>query len=371
VSLSQYGSTSVGKDRKLADPNKGHHTFDSKQRIESFYKTLSEEWEDDYKDYRKQWHENPEFKIIPDYPLCIDLELSSACNLACPMCYTTTDHFKENVKRTNMSFPLIQKIIDEVAGKTKSLRLSWRGEPFLNPHFVETVKYAKEKGIKEVSSLTNGTYLNIEMFSKLADAGMDWITISIDGMLDEYDKIRAPLKFQDTYRRILEIAYFKKKNNLKKPLIKVQGVWNAISPNPQMFYDIFKPITDMIAFNPLIDYLGKDEIEQIVYEENFVCPKQYQRLFIGSDGRASICNADEFGSVDIGNAIFDSISSIWHGEKMNNFRKDQLEKDGFKKHEVCKRCFYPRKVSMEVVGQVDGRPIKLENYIGRKQEIGL
>ena len=75
--------------------------------------------------------------------------------------------------------------------------------------------------------------------------------------------------------------------------------------------------------------------------------------------------------MDIGNAIFDSISSIWHGEKMNNFRKDQLEKDGFKKHEVCKRCFYPRKVSMEVVGQVDGRPIKLENYIGRKQEIGL
>ena len=95
MSLSQYGSTSVGKDRKVADPNKGHHTFDSKQRIESFYKTLSEEWEDDYKDYRKQWHENPEFKIIPDYPLCIDLELSSACNLACPMCYTTTDHFKK------------------------------------------------------------------------------------------------------------------------------------------------------------------------------------------------------------------------------------------------------------------------------------
>ena len=208
------------------------------------------------------------------------------------------------------------------------------------------------------------------MFERLVEAGIDWITISIDGMLDEYDKIRAPLKFEETYRRLLEIAYFKKKNNLEKPLIKVQGVWNAIEPNPQLFYDIFKPITDMIAFNPLIDYLCNDDVKNIVYEYDFTCPKQYQRLFIGSDGRASICNADEFGTVDIGNVMFETVSQIWHGEKMTKFRDDQLQCNGFKKHDVCKRCFYPRQVEMQVVGTVDGRDIKLENYIGRVQEIG-
>ena len=63
MSLSEFGSTSVGKNRNTADPNKGHHTFDSKERTENFYKTLSEDWTEEYKDYRKQWHENPEKKI--------------------------------------------------------------------------------------------------------------------------------------------------------------------------------------------------------------------------------------------------------------------------------------------------------------------
>ena len=366
-----HGSTSTGSQgRDQADVNKGHHTFDSTERQNRFYSILSRGWEQQYTEYRKQWHENGRSKHVPDYPLCVDIELSSACNLACPMCYTTTEHFKENVTRKNMSYDLFTKIIDEVAGHTSSIRLSWRGEPMLNPNYIECVRYAKSKGIREVSNLTNGTYLDIETFAQLADAGMDWITVSIDGMLDEYDNIRAPLKFQDTYRRILEIAYYKKKNNLVKPLIKIQGVWNAIAPDPQLFYDIFKPISDLIAFNPLIDYLGKDELSQIVYEDNFTCPKQYQRLFIGSDGRASVCNADEFNSHYIGSAVTETIHEIWHGELMSKFRAQQSEKDGFKQYEMCQRCFYPRQVEYEVVGEVDGRPIALENYIGRTQKIG-
>ena len=35
------------------------------------------------------------------------------------------------------------------------------------------------------------------------------------------------------------------------------------------FYNTFAPIVDLIAFNPLIDYLHKDK--DIVYMENFAC----------------------------------------------------------------------------------------------------
>lgn len=369
--ISEYGSTSVGAaQRNSPDPNKGHHTFDSEDRQERFYSVLSSGWEEEYINYRRSWHKNPPSLTIPDYPLCIDLELSSACNLSCPMCYTTTEHFKENVTSQNMSFDTIKSIIDETAGKVPSLRLSWRGEPMLNPAFVKTVEYAKRAGFHEVSTLTNGTYLTLDTFIELVKAGIDWITVSIDGMLAEYDAIRAPLRFQDTYRKLLEIQYYKRKNSLTKPLIKVQGVWNAIAPDPELFYEVFKPVTDLIAFNPLIDYLGKDELENIQYEDSFTCPKQYQRLFIGSDGKASVCNADEYGTVDIGTYPDLTIHGIWHGPKMEAFRQSQLERNGFMQHEVCKRCFYPRKVEQQEVGTVHGRPIIVENYIGRKQEIG-
>ena len=369
--LSKIGSTSVGsQDREGPDPNKGHHTFDSQERINRFYALNSSGWEEQYKTYRYAWHNNPEQKIVPEYPLCLDLELSSACNLNCPMCYTTTQHFKENVSRKNMSFELFTRIVDEVAEHIPSLRLSWRGEPMLNPHFVQCVEYAKNAGIKEVSTLTNGTYLTIDLFEKISRAGIDNITVSIDGMLDEYDTIRAPLKFEDTYRKLLEIAYYKRSRKLIKPLIKVQGVWNAIQPDPDLYYSVFKPVTDMIAFNPLIDYLGKDSSELIQYEKNFFCPKQYQRLFIGSDGKASVCNADEYGSIDIGSANEQTIYEIWHGTKMSDFRAAQLKDQGFLQFDACRSCFYPREVSKVLSGSVEGRPIFVENYIGREQRIG-
>lgn len=369
--LSKIGSTSIGSEDRIGpDPNKGHHTFDSQERINRFYALNSDRWENEYKAYRSAWHANPEGKIIPDYPLCLDLELSSACNLNCPMCYTTTQHFKDTVSRKNMKYELFTKIIDEVANHIPSLRLSWRGEPMLNPHFAECVHYAKSAGVKEVSTLTNGTFLDISTFERLAQAGIDIITVSIDGMLDEYDKIRAPLKFQDTYRKLLEIAYYKRLHKLSKPLIKVQGVWNAIQPDPDLYYSVFKPVSDMIAFNPLIDYLGKDSSDVIEYEDNFFCPKQYQRLFIGSDGKASVCNADEYGSIDIGTANEQTIYEIWHGAKMSKFRAEQLGDHGFLKFEACKSCFYPRKVSKVLSGSVEGRPIYVENYVGREQRIG-
>ena len=43
---------------------------------------------------RIKWHYYPRLNHVNKFPLHIDLELSSACDLHCPMCYTTTDEFK-------------------------------------------------------------------------------------------------------------------------------------------------------------------------------------------------------------------------------------------------------------------------------------
>ena len=39
-----------------------------------------------------------------------------------------------------------------------------------------------------------------------------WITISIDGVHEDYNKIRAPLKFDDMLRKLEAINEYKKKN---------------------------------------------------------------------------------------------------------------------------------------------------------------
>lgn len=356
------------KEEKYIPINKGHFELDTVERTQDFQVKMATGWDKEYQDYRSQWIELPKTRKISEYPLLVDLELASACNLKCPMCYTITDEFKSKVTKGFMDFDLFKKIIDEVAGKVFAIRLSLRGEATLHKHFIDAIKYAKQSGIKEISTLTHGGNLNLDFFKKAVDAGIDWITISIDGTDDEYNKIRKPLKFDDTLKRLQDIKQYKDENNLIKPVIKVQGIWPAIRPNPTKYYETIAPLVDLVSYNPLIDYLRKDT--EIVYEENFACPQLYQRIVVGSNGQVMMCSNDEDGEEIIGNAYEESIYDIWHGEKLNKIRDIHNQSDGFRTMKVCKLCYYPRKMVPDEPAVVGNRKIIVENYINRKQEAG-
>ncbi len=348
--------------------NKGHFELDTPERIQAFSDRLASGWEIGYRKYRDLWESLPKERRIIDYPLLVDLELASICNLKCPMCYTTTDAFKGKVKRSLMKFELFEKIIHEIAGKVHSVRLSLRGEPTLHKRFVEAITLAKSKGIPEVSALTHGGSLEPDYFMACAEAGIDWFTISIDGIGKTYDDVRKPLTFDDTIRRLKEIQSYKKRNGLLKPVIKVQGIWPAIRPDPTGYYRTIAPLVDLVAFNPLIDYLSKDK--DIVYEEGFACPQLYQRVVIGSDGRAMMCSNDEDGEIIVGDAETETIHEIWHGEKLNAIRDLHNQTNGFLENPVCRKCYYPRKAVPDERAMVDGREIWIENYVNRSQDIG-
>lgn len=317
---------------------------------------------------RIRWHLFPRLHHVSKFPSHVDIELSSLCNLNCPMCYTTTDDFKNKVNKKNMDFDLFKKIIDESARYNLfSIRLSLRGEAFLNKNIFDMIQYAKSKGIKEVSTLTHGGFLDAEKFEQLIDLNLDWLTISFDGVGETYDKIRYPLTFEDSVNKIKEFQKIKKRRNVVKPVIKVQTVWPAISKNPEEFYNIFNPITDQVASNPLIDYLGNDT--DVVFEENFTCPQLWERFVIGADGNVMLCANDEMESYTLGNVQDESIFDIWHGKKLNKAREIHLKHMGTKEIEPCKHCYLPRKMEGDKVSLGD-RLIDIDKYVNRDQTVG-
>lgn len=352
--------------------NKGHFDLETPERVDAFRAKLASGWEQDYAEYRRLWESLPKTRTIRDYPLLVDLELSSRCNLACPMCPTVTDEFIAKrvapFKKGKLDTALAMKIIDEVAPHIYSLRLSWVGEPTLHSHLIDILRHAKQRGIREVSFLTNGTRLNLDYVAQLVDAGIDWITISIDGMDETYNKIRQPLTFEGTLKKIQDIKAYKDARGLTKPVIKIQGVWPAVREDPERFYNTFAPIVDLIAYNPLIDYLHKDS--DILYEESFLCPQQYQRLVIASNGTAAMCSNDDNVEIVLGDANRETIHEIWHGAKMQAIRDQQAKPDGFKDIHACTRCYYPRKMVPNETAMVNGRVITIENYVNRKQTVG-
>jgi len=347
--------------------NKGNYDMETDERLEQFEKNKALGWEEEYAEYRKNWKEFPSKQYVSEYPLLVDIELSSLCNLRCPMCFTNTEEFKNCVKTQLMDMELFRKIVDEIAGKVPAVRLSLRGESTLHPEFISCIRYCKMKGIKEVSFLTNCARLDADFFIQIAEAGADWITISVDGIGEEYEKVRKPLKFEDTLQKIKDIHAIKLERGWKRPVIKVQGVWPAIRRNPSEYYNTFAPYVDLVAFNPLIDYLRKDD--SIVYAENFLCPQLYQRVLIGSDGKALLCSNDEAGKCIVGNAYTESIYDIWHGKRITEIR--DLHMHGkFKENEICTKCYLPRATEESEHAFVNDREIIIKNYVNRVQVIG-
>ena len=131
-----------------------------------------------------------------------------------------------------------------------------------------------------------------------------------------------------------------------KPLIKIQGVWPAVK-KPEVFYNTFAPIVDLIAFNPLIDYLHNDK--DIIYEDNFACPQHYQRIVIGSNGFAAMCSSDDFMDIEIGDANKYSFTNFgmenYFRKLDNNMKKMDLKKLNHVKtvfiQEKCKKMKKP------------------------------
>jgi radical SAM protein with 4Fe4S-binding SPASM domain len=340
--------------------NKGQFSLETPERAAQFEANRGYGVEEDYKENRKLWTEYAKDQQVSDYPLHVDIELSSVCNLHCPMCYTISAEFKKKVNTKLIDYELFTKIVDECAtGGVYSVRLSFRGESFLHKRIVDCVRYAKQKGIKEVATLTNGLRLDEGMFTQMMEAGIDWITISFDGLGKTYEQIRRPAKYDRAVEKIANYAKIKKDAGRVKPVIKIQTVLPAIEKDPKAFYDVFAPIADMVSANPLIDF--HQDVSRLPKVANFVCPQIYQRLVIGADGLCMMCMNDTTNTIVIGDAYTQTIHEIWHGSKMTEIREIHHQHKGCEQLGPCKQCSLPLDTYEEEI-DMGGRKVVAEKY---------
>src|SRR5215203_6336694 len=93
----------------------------------------------------------------PILPEIVQIESTNICNAKCVFCPRDDMHRRQGV----MSLDLFKKVVDECAelGITH-VRVHNYGEPFVDRRLVDKVRYAKQKGIKEVGMISNGSLIN-------------------------------------------------------------------------------------------------------------------------------------------------------------------------------------------------------------------
>ncbi len=107
------------------------------------------------------------------------IELTTACNLRCPMCLRHTQHVVTGTMSLDTAEALVEQIRALPAPPT--IHLSGYGEPMLHTDILHIIQLAKSTGAR-VEMMTNGTMLNRIIASALIDLGLDRLIVSIDSV---------------------------------------------------------------------------------------------------------------------------------------------------------------------------------------------
>ena len=294
-------------------------------------------------------------------PVAISFEPTTSCNLRCPECPSGLRSFSRPTGMLDPDF--FKKIIDELHKELMYLVFYFQGEPYLNPSFLELVKYATSKNIYTATS-TNAHYLDDKNARKTIESGLDRLIISIDGTTQEtYQSYRVGGKLDKVIEGAKNVVKWKRELKSSTPHIIFQFL--VVKPNEHQIDDIQKLANDIgvdeVAFKTaqIYDYEnGSDLIPSIDkysrYEQTKDgkytiknpllnhCWKLWHSCVITWDGRVVPCCFDKDAEYRMGDLNQNTFKTIWQNSTYSNFRSSVLRSRN--EIEMCKNCTEGTKV---------------------------
>ncbi|MFH1319645.1 MAG: radical SAM/SPASM domain-containing protein [Bacteroidota bacterium] len=310
-------------------------------------------------------------------PLSIAIEPTTHCNLRCPECLSGLRSFTRPTG--SLEEDLFRKILDELSENLLYLNLSFQGEPYLHPEFLNMVKYAAGKGIY-TSTSTNAHFLDDENAKKTVESGLDRIIISIDGTTQEtYSSYRVGGDLNKVIDGTKNIIKWKKNLHSRTPHIIFQFL--VIKPNELQVDDIIElgkkvgvdevrlktaQVYDYVHGNPLIPGIEKysrytplrpspkwretqgaglpprsKSLHIIKNKLPNYCWKLWHSCVITWDGIVVPCCFDKDAGYSMGNLKEEiknkgSFNVIWNNKKYQDFRTSiLLSRNNI---EICCNC---------------------------------
>jgi MoaA/NifB/PqqE/SkfB family radical SAM enzyme len=162
--------------------------------------------------------------------------------------------------------------------------------------YADVLSYARKKGILEVTSLTNGRSLNDKLIEKIVKAQPNWISFSIDGMFEDYGKIRKVLKseegkdpFQVVIGNMKKMIEVRNELGLSRPQIRTNTIFPPIAKNPERYRIFMEDIgVGLVTVNEMMDYRGAELPDEAVLGDWF-CQYPFQRLVVSANGIVLPC----------------------------------------------------------------------------------
>ena len=313
-----------------------------------------ERWEStlppEYWEYRERWNINPTNRVVEGFPIHLDIEATSACNLRCTMCPRTEMLADGTFWKVEMfDYDLYTRLIDEgVKHGLASVKFQYLGEPTMNARLVDMIKYAKDKGVVDVMFNTNATKLTDKLCREIIASGVDKVFFSFDSPdPEQFNKIRIKGDFHQVLGRIKRFHEIREEMGSVSPFTRVSMVLMKENEDQWIrFKELMEPIVDVVAWVDYVDHSsqeksGKELIPQEQSKKKFCCPQLWQRMFIHPDGVVTVCCLDSARELQMGNVKEQSAHEIWTGPEYQRLR-DLHAAGRSQEIPTCKGCALTR-----------------------------
>ena len=300
-----------------------------------------------------QWLQKP---IQWGYPISVSFEPTTSCNLRCPECPSGLRSFTRPTGMLQKDF--FRETIDDIHQHLLYLIFYFQGEPYLNPEFLDMVKYASSKNIYTATS-TNAHYITDEVAKKTVESGLDRLIISIDGTTQEvYQQYRVGGNLNKVIEGTKKIVQWRKALNSKTPFIFFQFL--VVKPNEHQLEEIkqlAKEIgVDEVRFKTAQVYDYETDPNQLIpNNEKYSrykkgkdgkykpknklvnrCWKLWHANVITWDGLVVPCCFDKDATHQLGNIKNESFKNIWNNSNYKQFRTELMKSR--KNIDICANC---------------------------------
>jgi radical SAM protein with 4Fe4S-binding SPASM domain len=249
-------------------------------------------------------------------------------------------------------------MIDQLAPELLYLTFYFQGEPYLNPGFLDMVRYASEKKIYTATS-TNAHYLNDDNARRTVESGLDRLIISIDGTTqDVYSQYRIGGRLDKVLAGAANIVKWKKELGSRTPFVFFQFL--VVRPNEHQMEEARilakKTGVDGIRFKTAQVYDYENDPNKLIpqtsgltryrkkadgkYETknklNNHCWRLWHSPVITWDGLVVPCCFDKDAAHRMGDLRKKKFREIWHDAEYVHFRRQILQSRS--RIDICANC---------------------------------
>ena len=289
-------------------------------------------------------------------PVSVSFEPTTSCNLRCPECPSGLRAFTRPTGMLDNGF--FRKTIDEIHRELLYLIFYFQGEPYLNPSFLDMVRYASGKGIYTATS-TNAHYLNSETARKTVESGLDRLIVSIDGTTQvTYEQYRVGGRLEKVVAGAKEVVEWKRRLGSRTPFIVFQFL--VVRPNEHQIEEV-RRLGREVGVDAV--WLKTAQVYDYENDPNGLIPQnvKYSRYRTGRDGKrtpknrllnhcwklwhANVitwdglvvpCCFDKDAQHRLGSLADRSFREVWTGGEYRRFRTELMK--GRKNIDICSNC---------------------------------